>query len=106
MTTARNDKAFWGRLTESAIGAHLLNGATNGLYEVFYWRNKNQEVDFIIKKRNKLTAIEVKSQYTKNTHLGLAAFASIFPTTRKLIVGSKGIAIEKFLLKPPEYWIT
>ena len=107
ITTARTHKAFWGRLTESAIGAHLINGAANGFYEVFYWRNHNQEVNFILKKRNKLIAIEVKSQHVHNTtSSGLRTFSSSFPTTRKLILGGSGIRIEKFLLKPPEYWIT
>src|SRR5690606_19824244 len=43
---ARADREFRGRLIESAVGAHLANAATAGLCELFYWRERNHEVDF------------------------------------------------------------
>ena len=33
------DREFWGRLTESAVGAHLLNASIGGECELFYWRS-------------------------------------------------------------------
>ena len=105
ISSARANKEFWGRLTESAIGSHLMNGAVRGSYEVFYWRDRNQEVDFVVRVGKKLTAIEVKSQYFSSSFSGIAAFSSAFRSTQKLIVGSSGIGIEKFLSKAPEYWI-
>ena len=39
----------WGRLVESAVGAHLVNAAAAGLCQVFYWRDRNYEVDFVVK---------------------------------------------------------
>ena len=105
IATAHSNREFWGRLTESAVGAHLVNGATQGFYEVFYWRDRNQEVDFVVRTESKLTAIEVKSQYSRSSFSGMAAFSSAFHPTQKLIVGSSGIGIEKFLSKPLEYWL-
>ena len=106
ISTARRDKEFWGRLTESAIGAYLVNGAIGGSYEVFYWRDRNHEVDFVIRKEKKLTAIEVKSQYKKSKLSGMVAFSSAFPFVRKLLIGGDGIKLEKFLSKAPEHWIS
>lgn len=105
LTSARADREFWGRLTESAIGAHLMNGSVKGSYEVFYWRDRDQEVDFIVRAGKKLTAIEVKSQHSHTHFSGMKAFSSVFHSTRKLIVGSSGIGVEKFLSKSPEHWI-
>ena len=105
MASARTDKAFWGRLTESAIGAHLINGAAKASYEVFYWRERDQEVDFVVQMGKKLTAIEVKSQHSHTSLSGMRAFSSAFHPTEKLIIGKNGIEIEKFLSKSPEHWI-
>ena len=44
---ARADRELWGRLVESAVGAHLANAAAAGVCEVFYWRDGNHEVDFV-----------------------------------------------------------
>ncbi|MGH8398323.1 MAG: DUF4143 domain-containing protein [Gammaproteobacteria bacterium] len=52
---------FWGRLTESAVGAHLTNTAAAGDCALYYWRERNQEVDFVVETGQKLTAVEVKS---------------------------------------------
>ena len=38
---------LWGRLVETAVGAHLVNTAPNGL-EVTRWREGNREVDFVL----------------------------------------------------------
>ena len=58
---AKKDRSFWGRLVESAVGAYLLNSARGTQIEVFYWREGDKEVDFVIKNGNAVTAIEVKS---------------------------------------------
>jgi predicted AAA+ superfamily ATPase len=58
---ARADREFWGRLTESAVGAHLVNAEATGAGAVSYWREGNHEVDFVVQSGRRLTAIEVKS---------------------------------------------
>ncbi len=58
---AMADRAFWGRMVATAVGAHHTNAALTGYCEVFYWREGNHEVDFVVKSGKSLVAIEVKS---------------------------------------------
>ena len=46
---ARADREFRGRLVESAVGAHLANAAGGGSCELFYWRDRNRDVDFVVR---------------------------------------------------------
>ena len=62
-------------------GAHLANAAASGKCELFYWRDRNQEVDFIVKRGRRLIAIEVKSGRAPTAHSGMAAFATAFNRT-------------------------
>jgi len=103
---ARTDREFWGRLVESAVGAHLANAAAAGQCELFYWRERNHEVDFVVRAGRALTAIEVKSGRGRDTHPGLAAIAAAFRPMRTLLVGGDGIGLEEFLLKPVAHWVT
>jgi uncharacterized protein len=102
---ARADPEFWGRLVESAVGAHLANAAAAGVCELFYWRERNHEVDFVVRSRRSLAAIEVKSGRAPEAQPGLAAFATTFRPQRTLLVGGDGIPLEEFLVQPVEYWI-
>ena len=102
---ARADHEFWGRLVESAVGAHLVNAAAGGACEVFYWRDRHNEVDFVVRSGRTVTAIEVKSERTGRNPAGMAAFAEAFHPTRSLLVGGDGIALEEFLSKSVEHWI-
>ena len=102
---ARADPELWGRLVESAVGAHLVNAAAVGTCEVFYWRERNREVDFVVRAGGATTAIEVKSGRARGTPPGMAAFASAFRPTRLLLVGGDGIAVDEFLSQPVEHWV-
>lgn len=102
---ARSDGQFRGRLTESAVGAHLANAAARGVCEIFYWRERNREVDFVVQSGRTLVAIEVKSGRAPDTMPGLAAFTAEFKPKRTLLVGGDGIPLEEFLLEPVEHWI-
>jgi predicted AAA+ superfamily ATPase len=102
---ARADALFWSRLVESAVGAHLANAAAAGRCEVFYWREGHREVDFVLKLRGRLVALEVKSGRRREALPGLAAFAAAFRASRKLLVGGDGIPLEEFLAHPVERWI-
>jgi predicted AAA+ superfamily ATPase len=101
----RADRETWGRLVESAVGAHLANAAATRQCEVFYWRERNREVDFVVRARRVVVAIEVKSGRGRDVQPGIAAFAEAFRPTRTLLVGGDGIAIEEFLLKPASHWV-
>lgn len=102
---ARADREFWGRLVESAVGAHLVNAAHRGVCNVFYWRERAEEVDFVVRAGRTLTAIEVKSGRARGSRSGLASFGATFRCKRQLLIGGDGIPIEDFLSKPVEHWV-
>jgi uncharacterized protein len=101
---ARADREFWGRLVESAVGAHLANAAMRGECAVHYWRERNHEVDFVVKAGRTLTAIEVKSGRAPQAHAGTTAFREAFQPTRTLLVGGDGISVHDFLSRPVTHW--
>lgn len=102
---ARADRQFWGRLVESAVGAHLANAAAGGSIEVFYWRHRSREVDFVVRAEGRLTAVEVKSGKRRDSLPGMAAFDAAFQPGRKLLIGGDGIGLEQFLSRPAECWV-
>ena len=105
MTEARQDPEFWGRLVESAVGATLANGIRGRGIELFYWASRNREVDFVVRRAQDLTVIEVKSGRRKTSLPGVEAFSREFKVKRKLLVGAQGIHLKEFLLTPPEQWL-
>jgi hypothetical protein len=102
----RADRAAWGRLVESAVGAHLANAQAIGDIRLFYWRERNQEVDFVARKGRTVTAIEVKSGSARDTTPGMQAFRASFRPNRVLLVGGDGIPVDEFLSRPIEHWVT
>jgi predicted AAA+ superfamily ATPase len=96
----RRNPERWGRMVESAVGAYLSGFAMAGECEVFYWREAGKEVDFVLRRGDKVTAIEVKSGRTPNSLPGMAAFDRVYHPDKKLLVGSGGIPVEQFLRIP------
>jgi len=101
----RADREFLGRLVESAVGAHLANAAARGDCELFYWRERNHEVDFVVRTGRRLVAIEVKSGRRREAVPGMEAFAQAYRPARRLLIGADGIAVEEFLSRPVEEWL-
>lgn len=97
---ARRDPDLWGRLVESAIGAHLHASAE----ELFHWREGNREVDWVTRRGRSVVAFEVTSGRKKDSVPGLAAFARAHSPERTLLVGGQGIPVEEFLLSDPARW--
>jgi len=87
------------------VGAHLANAATTENLDVFYWRERNREVDFVVSAGKRLVALEVKNGLSADTLPGLAAFATHFKPHRSLLVGGDGVAIAEFLATPVYYWL-
>ncbi len=104
-TEARQDGNHWGRLVESCVGAHLLNTSMGSDLEVTYWRDRNQEVDFVLRQGKHLVGLEVKSGRGKDSLPGMAAFARQFKPERQLLVGGQGIPLEEFLSQPAVHWV-
>ena len=102
---AKRETDFRGKLIETAVGACLANGIQGKDIELHYWSGRNREVDFVLKRGRKLTAIEVKSGRTKTVLPGIEAFSGEFKATRKILVGAGGIPLEDFLLADPREWL-
>lgn len=99
------DPALRGRLVESAVGAHLANAAEGGAFDLHYWRERGEEVDFVVERRGALTAIEVKSGRARGARSGLASFTARYGKVRTLLVGGDGIDLEEFLLRAPDHYV-
>jgi hypothetical protein len=93
---ARADPASWGRIVETAVGAHLLAVAQRDGGEVRYWRDGLSEVDFVRVRGRAVTAIEIKSGATPD-YRGLEVFRTRFPGSDTLLVGAGGTPLETFL---------
>ena len=93
---AQSDRSFWGRMVESAIGAHLLNTARPE-YRIFYWKENAFEVDFVLERRPRLIAIEVKSGVRRRSIGGIKKLEGRFNVTNSILVGADGIPIADFL---------
>ncbi len=86
----------WGHIVESSAGAHLINNSISQNYSVYYWREGNYEVDFVLESRGKSIAIEVKSSNSGDVR-GLDHFMKKYGSYRSYIIGSKGLPWPEFL---------
>lgn len=98
---AKADRSFWGRLVESAVGAHLLNAIRGTQIELFYWREKDREVDYVLKRGASVTAIEVKSNHDPLAS-GMDLFREEFNPSKVLLVGERGMPLADFFQTPLE----
>ena len=100
---ARADRSFWGRIVESAVGAHLLNTAIAAT--IHYWREQSNEVDFVLRRGPRLAAVEVKSAQRSTPLRGMQEFERQFQPQRSLLVGEGGTPLAQFLSEPAEHWV-
>lgn len=100
LEVARADGGYWGRLVETAIGAHLAGRGAQERHSLFYWSEGGLEVDFVVEAPQGLTAIEVKSGRPRDSAaLGLGAFLAHYPQARAMLFGEGGIALEDALTR-------
>jgi hypothetical protein len=90
------DSPAWGRIVESCIGAHLLNQSITENFSLSYWRDGNDEVDFVIQNGKSIIAIEVKSG-AKQKASGMDAFKHKYPSAKLLLVGNSGLGWKEFI---------
>ncbi|MFM2450104.1 MAG: hypothetical protein RIS44_2554 [Pseudomonadota bacterium] len=100
---ARADRSHWGRQVESLVGIHLLNTADADT-KLFFWRERDKEVDFVIEHRGRLAAIEVKLATGSSTSAGLHEFCKRHPSAKQWLVGSESLPLGEFLQQPAPYW--
>ncbi len=94
----------WGRIVESAVGAHLINHARQEGLRLFYWREGNDEIDFVLQYRGKTLAIEVKSGTLRKAP-GMEVFRKKFNPDKMMLVGAGGLPWEEFLtINPTDFF--
>jgi len=98
LASARADAQYWGRLVETAVGAHLVSDPS---VEVLYWREGDREVDYVVRRGRSVLAIEVASGRAQQGLAGIQAFMRRYGGARTLVVGAGGMALDEFLLTSP-----
>ena len=103
---AKENRTFWGQLVDSSVGAHLLNTGPP-IVEIYYWKEKKLEVDFVLKRGPKLVPVIVKSgdSRKKSSMTGLDQFKKKFNATGSILVGQGGVSIPDFLSESARYWV-
>ena len=101
---ARADRGYWGRIVESAVGAHLHQTRSPGIH-LSYWRDDRREVDFVLRAEGRVLAIEVKSGRPRGGHPGLESFRTRFRGARTLLVGEGGVPVSDFLSESAAHWL-
>lgn len=101
----RSHPEMWGRWIESVIGAHLINSAIAHGFELFYWRERGREVDFVVRYQGRVLAIEVKSHKRQTAVPGMDAFVKAFKPDKVLLIGGGGLDVETFLAMDVKRWL-
>ena len=105
LSEAKRQPDIWGRIVESAVGAHLINSSAGTPIRVYYWRESADEVDFVLQRGTSLMAIEVKSGRTRESLSGLTRFSQLHKPKQKLLVGADGVPVDEFLSSPAISWV-
>ena len=99
-----SDKAVYSRLVEVGVGAYIYNQALLNGFDVYYWREGNKEIDYVVKQGEKLLGIEVKTGFEYGGK-AFDVFQQKYPKAKTLLVGGYGVNIEKFLSTPIEDYL-
>jgi len=72
------------------------------LINLFYWRQGNHQVDFVLEHKGKVIGLEIKSGYGQRAS-GIATFTQQCKPDKVLLIGNSGISWQEFLeLEPLE----
>lgn len=108
LARARADHEAWARLVRTAVGAHLWAHADPD--ELGYWREGNNEVDWVVRpgkllrSRDTPVALVVRTRHARGTP-GALAFTHAHRGARSLVIGAGGIPLEDFLSVHPREWL-
>lgn len=99
----QSDSSWFGRIVENAVGAKLLNELSGSEWNLSYWRDGDAEVDFVLSRGASTWGIEVKSGRSGKLS-GMREFQKKYPKSKIILIGSTGIPLEEFFLRPSEEW--
>ena len=71
-----------------------MNRARMEGFEVFYWRDRNKEIDFVVKSKE-IYGIEVKTSH--RSAKGMKPFRDKFPSAKVILLEHESGDIEEFL---------
>jgi predicted AAA+ superfamily ATPase len=103
-----------GRLVENAIGAKIWTAVEKQGGELLYWRERDREVDYVVKIGKKILAIEVKSGEIRGKPSGLEYFLKKYPNASGLVICDlkdtpyseiPHVNLEDFFLDPEQFLI-
>ena len=103
---AKGDATLWGRIVESALGAHLVNSIVGEDAKLGYWREGPDEIDYVLYTDTEIATFEVKSG-SRTLGRGVDKFRKRYPSSRVFTIsyqsetGSSIIGIEEFLSNNP-----
>lgn len=86
------------------MGAHLVNHLQALPFELAYWREGGEEVDYVVRAADRLWAIEVKSGRSAR-HSGLAAFRRRHLHAIPVLLSTGTAALEEFFEAEPAEWL-
>lgn len=89
-------REYWGRRVEQCVGAYLLNQSRIHNFDLFYWREGNYEVDFVLRKSKKVITVEVKSGKVK-FHAGLEQFKKKYKPAKSILISEDALTWQEFL---------
>lgn len=92
----RNDLQLWGRRVEQAVGAHLINWTRENAHGLYYWRDGNDEVDFVLEKGKKLIGLEIKLG-SATYHKGIQHFTKKYKPYKNLLISTESLPWQEFL---------
>jgi predicted AAA+ superfamily ATPase len=97
-TQSQGNKKRWGRLVESAVGAHLIAHQNDDL-KLYYWNESNAEVDFILQLGSKYIALEVKLSNDKVS--GIGQFQKQFKPHKVYQLSEQGLSWQQLISMDP-----
>jgi hypothetical protein len=97
---SRKNPTVWGRVIESAVGAFLANESLKGNIALYYWRERDDEVDFVIERHGRLVGIEVKSNVLKNKR-GMTLFQKRFNPLKTILIDERRMPWHEFIRITP-----
>ncbi len=93
-----NNPSYRGRLVETAVGNHLYQSALKKRKNVpMYWNAGDNEVDFVLNRREKLLGLEAYSGIRGHTNIGMEQFKKKYPEAEVILIGGDGLPIETAL---------
>ncbi|MCK4905360.1 DUF4143 domain-containing protein [bacterium] len=89
--TTKDNRVLWGRMVENAVGAKLYPIVQELGGKLLYWRDRNDEIDYVIHIGQKLIAIEVKSGAPEKAPASLNLFSRRYKEAKKVIISQPKI---------------